>query len=158
MPTKAPAAPLALRCEHCNTTSHVPAKYAGRRGKCPVCRASIRVPGVRVRSSSRKGGSQSSRRKDGGERSRSPRKQPVTHTCRYCDEVLGATFHECLAEVEPKTRSEPRHETAAEKLDRVLEEKSQRQTEETKRNVMFRLPLYFMLFMAVVRFFAAMSG
>ncbi len=38
------SAAIRFSCPHCGETSRIPAKYLGRRGKCPKCRAEVEVP------------------------------------------------------------------------------------------------------------------
>jgi len=164
----APAAPIAFRCEHCRTTAHVPAKYAGRRGKCPTCHEAVIVPGTRVRSGSRS--KPRSSWAPPSERARPERARPksssssearrraqkkLRHSCRFCGVVLGRDFHECQAEVRVDEAPE---NLAADKLDRVLAEKAERGRTTTKANLLLRLPVYFIVASAVIRGVATLAA
>lgn len=41
---KQPGGTIKRVCPHCEKTSKIPAKYSGRRGRCPKCKEEVRVP------------------------------------------------------------------------------------------------------------------
>ncbi len=155
-------APIAFRCEHCLTTAHVPAKYAGRRGKCPSCHEAVIVPGTRVRSlpkpqsqpqSSWSPPSEQAQAKPrSSDEGRRRAQKKIRHSCRFCGVILGPEFHECQAEVD-----EAPENLAADKLERMLAEKAARGRTTTKANLL-RLPVYFVVASAVIRGIATLAA
>jgi hypothetical protein len=81
---------LVLRCEHCEERIRVPASYAGRKGKCPGCKGTIRIPGEpRARAP------RAARSRGGRGGVAEPTRDRDVIECPMCSEVLRASALKC---------------------------------------------------------------